>query len=94
MTARTLEDLREALFDTLQGVRKGEIDLEEARAINELGKTLTDTAKVEVEYLRATGGGESAFIPAIGRSNLPETATQTEGLPNGISTITRHRLAG
>ena len=91
--SRTLEDLREALFDALTAVREGKIDLDRARAINELGRTLTDTAKVEVDYLRATGGGESAFIPAIGRANLPATVTQTEGLPNGITTITRHRLS-
>lgn len=83
--AKTLDDLRAALFDTLEGVRNGSIDLDKARAINELGKTLTDTAKVEVDYLRAAGGGESAFIAsAIGADNLPP----------GITGIRRHRLAG
>lgn len=81
---KNLDDLRSALFDTLEGVKNGTIDLDKARAINELGKTLTDTAKVEVEYLRAAGGGESAFIAsAIGQDNLPA----------GIVGITRHRLA-
>lgn len=87
--SKTINDLRDVLFATLQGVKDGSIDLDKARAINELGKTITDTAKVEVEYLRATGGGESSFIDsAIGADNLPE------GLPNGITAITRHRLQG
>jgi hypothetical protein len=65
------------------------MDLDKARAVNEVAKTIVDTAKVEVDYLRATGGGESSFIDtAIGADNLPE------GLPNGITGITRHRLAG
>ena len=87
--SKTIDDLRDVLFATLQGVKDGSIDLDKARAINELGKTITDTAKVEVDYLRATGGGESSFIDgAIGSDNLPE------GLPNGITAITRHRLQG
>lgn len=81
--------LREALFATLRGVKDGSIDLDKARAINELGKTITETAKVEVDYLRATGGGESSFIDtAIGADNV------ASALPNGIVGITRHRLAG
>ena len=81
---KTLDDLRAALFATLEGVKDGSVDLDKARAVNELGKTLVDTAKVEVDYLRATGGGESEFIAAIGSDNLP----------NGITAITRHRLQG
>jgi hypothetical protein len=54
-------------------------------AVSDLSKAITDTAKVEVDYLRATGGGESAFIdPSVGADNLP----------TGITAIVRHRLAG
>ena len=77
--------LRAALFDTLRGVKSGAVDLDKARAVNELGKTLVETARVEVDYLRATGGGESTFLDAaVGKTNLPP----------GITGITRHRLAG
>lgn len=87
--SKTINDLRTALFDALDAVKAGTMDLDKARAINEIGKTITDTAKVEVDYLRATGGGESSFIDtAIGADNLPQ------GLPNGITGITRHRLQG
>lgn len=85
MTTKNLDDLRQALFETLQGVKDGSVDLDKARAINELGKTLTDTAKVEVEYLKASGGGESSFISsAVGADNLPA----------GITGRTVHRLVG
>ena len=87
--SKSINDLREVLFATLQGVRDGSVDLDKARAINELGKTITDTAKVEVDYLRATGGGESAFIDTSIGADGP-----VEGLPNGITAITRHRLQG
>lgn len=81
----TLAGLRAHLFEALQAVKAGSLELDQARAVNELAKTIVDTAKVEVDYLRTTGGGESAFIDtAVGASNLPQ----------GITGITRHRLSG
>lgn len=83
MSDKTIHDLRAALFDALQKVKDGTMDLDKARAVNELGKTLIDSAKVEVDYLRTTGGGESGFIDsAVGASNLPD----------GITGRTVHRL--
>lgn len=87
--SQDLTALRAALFDTLAAVKAGTMELDRARAVNELGKTLIDSAKVEVEYLRATGEGESAFIgTAIGADPL------RQALPAGIVGITRHRLKG
>lgn len=87
--SHTITDLRASLFATLAGIKDGTVDLDKARAVNEVAKTIVETAKVEVDYLRVTGGGESSFIDAaIGTDNLPE------GLPNGITAITRHRLQG
>ncbi|HWH72873.1 MAG TPA: hypothetical protein VNV16_01240 [Methylibium sp.] len=83
--SKTIEDLRASLFEALEGVKSGTLDLDKARAINDVAKTIVDTAKVEVDYLRATGGGESAFIDsAIGIDNLPP----------GITGIRQHRLRG
>lgn len=96
---RDLTALREALFSTLEGVRAGTIDLDKARAVNELGKTLIDTAKVEVDYLRLAGGGESAFIDtAIGADNVPTGLPGPGSSPqepgNGILGVRRHLLRG
>lgn len=77
--------LREHLFAAIRGVRDGSIDIDKAKAINELGKTLTDTARVEVDYLKATGGGESEFL---------STAIGADNLPPGILGRTAHRLKG
>lgn len=82
---KSINDLREILFATLEGIKDGSMDLDKARAVNELGKTLVESAKVEVDYLKATGGGESSFI---------DTAIGTDNLPPGIVGITRHRLQG
>lgn len=85
--------LRAHLFAQLAELRAAGVDnpealkatISKAGAVSEIAKVITDTAKVEVDYLRATGGGESSFIDtAVGQANLP----------NGITGITRHRLAG
>ena len=82
--SKSIEDLREALFATLQGVKDGSIDIEKARAVNELGKTICETAKVEVDYIKASGGESSFLSTTIGADNLPP----------GITGITQHRLRG
>lgn len=82
MPSQTIEDLRDALFQTLKGVKDGTIDIDKARAINELGKTLVDSAKVEVDYLKVNGGGETPFLEAAGQDNLPP----------GITGRTVHRI--
>ncbi len=84
MSTKTITDLREVLFDTLQKLKDRQIDLETARGVNELSKTLIDSAKVEVEYLRAVDGSSSPFIDG--------TPQQPEELPQGITGRTVHRL--
>jgi len=49
----TLTDMRSALFDTIQKVKSGEIDLQKAKVINELSQTVINSAKCEVDFLNA-----------------------------------------
>lgn len=89
--SKTIADLRTALFDALQGVKDGTLDLDKARAINELGKTLIDTAKVEVDFLRVTEGDSSEFL-----APTPATPRLTHGAgsPGWPGAVTRHTLQG
>lgn len=77
--------LRAILFETLRGVKDGTVELDKARTISDISTRLIETAKVEVDYLRATGGGESSFI---------DSAAGTNNLPPGITGRTVHRLKG
>jgi hypothetical protein len=80
-----IADLRQKLFETLDAVKSGALDLDRARLVNELGKTLIDSAKVEVDFLRVTEETKSDFL------SPPKRA---EDLPNGITGIRQHRIAG
>lgn len=77
--------LRAILFETLRGVKDGTVELDKARTISDISARLIETAKVEVNYLRATGGGESSFI---------DSAAGADNLPPGITGRTVHRIRG
>jgi len=52
-----VNDLREDLKLTIQALRSGDpsMTVEKAKAISELGQTIINSAKVEVDMLRAVG---------------------------------------
>lgn len=81
---KTISDLRAAMFDAMDGLKNGTITVEQAKAMSGLGQVIISSAKVEVDYIRANNGGETAFLESIGNNNLPA----------GVTGITRHRLAG
>lgn len=58
-----ISDLRDHLFETLEGLKDGSMDLERAKAIADVGQTIINSAKVEVDFLRVTGGTtDTGFI--------------------------------
>jgi len=62
-----IDDLRNHLFATLEALQDEEnpMDIERAQAISNVAQTLINSAKVEVEYLKATGQTMgSGFIPS------------------------------
>ncbi len=80
MAKHTIDDLREHLFAALAGLKDGTVDIDKAKAISELSQTIINSAKVEVDYLKAVDGGGSEFL---GVSERP---------PAGIVGTYRHRL--
>jgi hypothetical protein len=60
--SENIADLRQTLFNVIKGVRDGSIDLEKAKMVNELSKTIVDTAKVEVDFIKATDADGSGFL--------------------------------
>ena len=78
-----LHALQEHLFTALREVRSGAMDLDKARMVNELGKTLIDSGRVQVEHIRVTGEGGSKFV---------EGDDAAEALPPGITGRIVHRM--
>lgn len=79
--------VRNALFDTLRGLsdKANPMEIDRAKAINEVAQTIINSAKVEVDALRVIGGIGSGFIPA-----LPPQKPSGRGITHPAPGVTRH----
>ena len=95
--------LRATLFDTLNQLKTGEIEIDKARAINDVAQTIINTAKTEIDFLRVAGGSGTGFIPDA-RPALPNAGGTTKtldvpdvpGLADQLSraNVRTHKLKG
>lgn len=56
------QTLYQALFETLQGLQNGTVTIEKAKAVSDVAQTITNVAKVEVDYLRVAQNKKSDFF--------------------------------
>lgn len=79
----TITDMREHLMQTLAALRDREnpMEVDRARAVAQVASVLVDSAKVEVEYIKATDQSSSEFL-----------APAQQDLPVGITGIRQHRI--
>lgn len=101
-TVNDISALRTTLFETLRGLsdKEAPMDIDRAKAINEVAQTIINSAKVEVDALKVIGGTGSGFIPAEkpeprpALQNLRGKGILPDKLPAGISYpapgVTRH----
>lgn len=95
-----INELRTVLFATLKGLtdKEAPMDIERAKAVCEVGQTIINSAKVEVEHMRIAGGRGTGFLGEIEQPPAPDgqtgqTATGMKtitAIPGG--TVTRHRM--
>jgi hypothetical protein len=59
-----IEDLRNHLFATIEQLLDEDrpMDVKRAQAIANVGSAIINSAKVEIDYLKITGGSGSGFI--------------------------------
>ena len=63
MARNKINDLRDHLFETLERLKDGDIDIETARAITDVSQVIINSAKIEVDFIKATGSTkDSGFI--------------------------------
>lgn len=60
-----IEDLRDHLFATLEDLRDKDnpMEIARAKAIANVAAAIVNSAKVENEYMKLTGGNGTGFIP-------------------------------
>lgn len=88
-----ISSVRAHLLATLADLRNPDnpMDVNRAKAIAEVSSVLVDTARVEVDYLKATGQENAPFLEKP--TDLPELG-HTPASPFPVVGVTRHRLQG
>lgn len=82
-----ITSLRTILFETMRGLKNGTIDLDKAKAVSDIGQVIINSAKVEVDAMRANGIEGSGFIPAA----LPSPGSSNVSHPRKGVTVHRCR---
>jgi hypothetical protein len=90
--ANDLNTVRKALFETLADLRDKDnpMDIERARAISNVSGRILESARVEIDFLRATGRQDSpgtGFVPIT----VAQEADNDEP-PNGILSVRKHLI--
>lgn len=92
-----ISDLRDQLFQTLADLRNKDkpMDIERAKAIGEIAQTIINSAKVEIDYIKATDStSTSTFIEQTKDTSIKPAAsggiTTTKQL-NG-HTVRTHKM--
>ena len=64
-----IEDLRNHLFVAIEALLDEEnpMDIDRAKAVADVAQVMINSAKVEVEFMKVTGGTGSGFIENAGR---------------------------
>jgi hypothetical protein len=95
MSSNHISTVRQHLLDTLADLRNKDnpMDIDRARAVADVASVIVNTAKVEVDYLKATNQTHTPFLEVPADAQF-RVVTNPDELPNGISSITQHRLAG
>lgn len=65
-----IEDLRNHLFVAIEALLDEDkpMDIDRARAVADVAQVMINSAKVEVEFMKVTGGTGSGFIENAGRN--------------------------
>jgi hypothetical protein len=76
MAKNKLNDLRDHLFETLEAVKDGSMDIDRAKIITQVAGTIIDTARMEIKFLEVIGGvnDASGFFPGSKRPAKQLTA--------------------
>jgi hypothetical protein len=79
-----ISDLRNHLFETIERLKDPEdpMDVKTAGAIKDVGQTIINSAKVELEAMEMFGAEGSGFIPMGNEEKLPRASTPRLVLSN------------
>jgi hypothetical protein len=75
MARNKIEDLRNHLFETIEMLKDGDMEIDKAKTISEVAQVIINSAKVEVDFMKVVHGNGSGFIPLDSREQ-PKSIAQ------------------
>ena len=78
--------LRKHLFETLEAVKKGKMSPDHAKVISDISQTIINSAKLEVDFCKATG-------ETLSESFLP-VQDYKQQLPGSYAGVRVHKIKG
>jgi hypothetical protein len=69
MARNKINDLRDHLFETLERLKDGDIDVQTAKAMADVGQVIINSAKIEVDFIKVTGSNTDSGFIQLGEHN-------------------------
>ena len=69
MARNKINDLRDHLFEALERLKDGEIDIQTAKAMADVGQVIINSAKIEIDFIKATGSNKDSGFIKLGDGN-------------------------
>lgn len=63
MAKNKIDNLRDHLFETIELLKEGDIEIEKAQAIADIAQVIVNSAKVEVDFMKISSSTGTGFIP-------------------------------
>jgi hypothetical protein len=60
--SKTINDLRELLFQAMQDLKSGSINVDQAKQMANLGQVIVNSAVAETRHIKEHGGSGTGFI--------------------------------
>lgn len=69
--SKKIVDLRDTLFDTIEQIKSGKLDVDKAKAITDIAQVIVNSAKAEIDFLKNVNQqGNTGFISSDGVKKL------------------------
>lgn len=79
MPKNKIEDLRNHLFEVIEMLKDGDIEIDKAKTISEVAQVIINSAKVEVQFIKEVGNSNSKFFEDDRNRNITTNTKSIEG---------------
>ena len=69
MARNKMTDLRDHLFEVLERLKDGDIDIQTAQTMADVSQVIINSAKIEVDFIKVTGSNTDSGFIQLGEHN-------------------------